>query len=185
MSNPENKDNPTIVLSQAGSFEQLFREYYPYVCQVIYRYVSDKSRVEDIAQEIFAELWVKKDSIHIHTSVNAYLRRMAISRALNHIRDTKKYNWDELDMTSEAIQDKNFQDASVIQQLEETDLKERIDGAIQKLPEKCRIVFLLSRHDELSYAEISRQLNISVKTVENQVGKALKLLRLALADNRG
>jgi len=88
-------------------------------------------------------------------------------------------------MTSEAIQDKNFQDASVIQQLEETDLKERIDGAIQKLPEKCRIVFLLSRHDELSYAEISRQLNISVKTVENQVGKALKLLRLALADNRG
>jgi len=185
MSNPENIDKPSIDLSQAGSFEQLFREHYPYVCQIIYRYVADKSKVEDIAQEIFTELWMKKDSIHIHTSIPAYLRRMAISRALNHIRDTKKYNWDELDMTSDATQEKNFQDASIIQQMEENELKKRIDAAIKRLPDKCRIVFLLSRHDELSYLEISRQLNISVKTVENQIGKALKLLRLALADHRG
>lgn len=185
MSNPEHIDKPSIILSNAGSFEQLFREQYAYVCQIIYRYVGDKSRVEDIAQEIFAELWIKKDTIHIHTSIAAYMRRMAISRALNHIRDTKKYNWDELDMSSDATREKNYQDASVIQHMEEAELKDRIEAAIQKLPEKCRIVFLLSRYDELSYSEISRQLNISVKTVENQIGKALKLLRLALADNRG
>jgi RNA polymerase sigma-70 factor, ECF subfamily len=185
MSTSENTDKHSIVLSQIGSFEEFFKEHYGYVCQIIYRYVGDKSRVEDIAQEIFAELWVKKESINIHTSVASYLRRMAISRALNHIRDTKKYNWDELDMSSDAMQEKNFQDPSVIQQMEETELKTMIEAAIERLPEKCRIVFLLSRYDELSYLEISRQLNISVKTVENQIGKALKLLRLALADHRG
>lgn len=185
MSNPENIDKHPSVLTNVGSFEQLFKEHYAYVCQIVYRYVGDKSKVEDIAQEIFAELWVKKESIHIHTSVASYLRRMSISRALNYIRDTKKYNWDELDMSSDTIQEKNYQDASVIQHMEETELKNRIEAAIQKLPEKCRIVFLLSRYDELSYAEISRQLNISVKTVENQIGKALKLLRSALADHRG
>ncbi len=185
MSIPESSENKEFVLSQMGSFEQLFRSHYAFVCSVVFKYVTDKSKVEDIAQEIFAELWVKKDSIQIHTSLGAYLRRMAVSRALNYIRDTRKYNWDDLDMTNESTQESLYQDASIILQLEEAELKQKIEVAIQQLPEKCRIVFLLSRHDELSYAEISRQLNISVKTVENQIGKALKLLRLALADNRG
>ena len=185
MSNPEHTNKPAILLSQIGPFEQLFREQYPFVCQIIYRYVRDKSKVEDIAQDIFAELWVKKDVIQIHTSVTAYLRRMAVSRALNHIRDTKKYNWDELDIEAEPGNDPAYQGSSAIQRLEEADLKNKIDQAIERLPEKCRMVFLLSRDEELSYAEISRQLNISVKTVENQIGKALKLLRSALADNRG
>ena len=163
----------------------MFKQHYAYVCQVVFRYIRDKSKVEDIAQEIFAELWVKKDVIHIHTSIPAYLRRMAISRALNYIRDTKKYDWDELDLTVESVQESVIQDPSAIHQLEESDLRMKIDHAIQQLPEKCRIVFLLSRNDELSYAEISRQLNISVKTVENQIGKALKLLRIALTGDRG
>lgn len=185
MSDPERPEKSSFQLSQAGSFEELFRQHYSYVCQVVHRYINDKSRVEDIAQEIFTELWQKKESIFIHTSIPAYLRRMAISRALNHIRDTKKYNWDELDATSESVQNLAIQPASAILALEESELKKVIDYAIQALPEKCRIVFLLSRNDELSYAEISRELNISTKTVENQIGKALKLLRLALADHRG
>ncbi|HUR31621.1 MAG TPA: RNA polymerase sigma-70 factor [Saprospiraceae bacterium] len=168
-----------------GSFEQLFRQQYTFVCQTVYRYIRDKSKVEDIAQEIFAELWMKKDVIHIHTSIQSYLRRMAVTRALNYIRDTRKYNWDELDITVESVQESIIQDPTAIHQLEESDLRNKIDHVIQQLPEKCRIVFLLSRNDELSYSEISRQLNISIKTVENQIGKALKLLRIALTDDRG
>ena len=185
ISDPEHTDKPSYILSQIGSFEDLFRQQYPYVCQIVYRYIRDKSKVEDIAQEIFTELWIKKDVIHIHTSIPAYLRRMAISRALNYIRDTKKYNWDELDVTVESVQESIVQDPSAIHQLEESDLRKRIDEVVQQLPEKCRIVFMLTRNDELSYAEISRQLNISIKTVENQIGKALKMLRIALIDNRG
>jgi|SRR5687767_6140840 len=185
MSIPEHSAKTATVLSQMGSFEQMFRQQYPFVCNVVFRYVSDKSKVEDIAQEIFAELWMKKDTILIHTSLGAYLRRMAVSRALNYIRDTKKYNWDELDLASETTHDSVYQEATVIQNLEEAELQQKLDVAIGKLPEKCRVVFMLSRQEELSYAEIGRQLNISIKTVENQIGKALKLLRLALADSRG
>lgn len=185
MSIPEQSGKPAILLSQLGSFELLFRQHYPFVCQVVYKYVADRSKVEDIAQEIFAELWIKKDVIQIHTSIGSYLRRMAITRALNYIRDTKKYNWDELDMTSEVIRESISGHASALDRLEESELRIRIQKAINQLPEKCRIVFLLSRHDELTYAEISRQLNISIKTVENQIGKALKLLRSALDDSRG
>jgi len=73
----------------------------------------------------------------------------------------------------------------VIQDMEEAELKQRLDQAIQSLPEKCRIVFMLNRMDEMSYAEVADHLNISVKTVENQIGKALKLLRLAVSQHRG
>ncbi len=176
---------PFVGLSGVDSFETIFRQHFAFVCTVIHKYVGDKSKVEDIAQEIFTELWVKRDQIHIHTSLGAYLRRMAISRALNYLRDTRKHNWDELDQNSENVQDLSYQGTSAIQYLEEEDLKKRIDLAINSLPEKCKIVFLMSRYDELSYAEIAQQMNISVKTVENQIGKALKMLRLALADDRG
>ena len=185
MAGPEHTDKPSTPLSQMGSFEELFRREYAFVCHVVNRYVAERSKVEDIAQDIFSELWVKRDSIYIHTSVQAYLRRMAVSRALNYLRDTKKYEWDELDATGESLTNSAIQDADVIQNLEEQELKQRLEKAILLLPEKCRIVFLLSRNDELTYAEISRQLNISVKTVENQIGKALKLLKLALASDRG
>ena len=111
-------DKPSIVLSQVGPFEPFFRQHYARVCNIVFKYVHERSKVEDIAQEIFTELWIKKDSIHIHTSVEAYLRRMAVSRALNYIRDTRKYNWNELDMTSESVQNSVYQDASSVMDIE-------------------------------------------------------------------
>ena len=185
MTDPEHSEKHTTLLSQIGPFEDFFRQNYARVCQVVYKYIRDAGKVEDLAQEIFTELWVKRDSIQIHTSLDAYLRRMAVSRALNYIRDTKKHNWDELDAGSEELQQSHYQEASALLQLEESELKALIDEAISKLPEKCRIVFLMSRQEEMSYTEISQQLDISIKTVENQIGKALKLLRAALAASRG
>jgi RNA polymerase sigma-70 factor (ECF subfamily) len=167
------------------SVEQLFKLHYTFVCNVINQYVRDRSKTEDIAQEMFAELWTKREQLNIHTSVPAYLRRMAVSRSLNYIRDAKKHNWEELDMFSEADGGQAIQQADVIGRMEEAELKEKLDLTIQSLPEKCRIVFLLSRQEEMSYAEVASHLNISVKTVENQIGKALRLLRLAVSSYRG
>ncbi|MEO6132591.1 MAG: RNA polymerase sigma-70 factor [Saprospiraceae bacterium] len=178
-------EKPSIRVSQMGPFEQLFKKNYGFVCSVIFKYVGDKSKAEDIAQEIFTELWLKREQVTIHTSLSAYLRRMAVSRSLNYLRDTKKYNWEDIDSLTESIPDATNQQPKAIQQLEEEELKEMMEKAIEKLPDKCRVVFLLSRHDELSYAEIAQNLNISIKTVENQIGKALKYLRMALANNRG
>jgi len=167
------------------SVEQMFKQHYAFVCKVIFAYVRDRTKTEDIAQDIFAELWVKKDQLQIHTSVPAYLRRMAISRSLNYIRNTRKHTWEEIEPSADQDQAFATQEVDVISKLEEEDLRKRVDLAIDTLPEKCRIVFLLSRHEEMSYAEVASELGISVKTVENQIGKALKLLRQAVAGHRG
>lgn len=185
MSSPEHPDKIIPVFSLTGNFEELFKKYYAYVCQVIFRYVPDRGKTEDIAQELFTEVWMKRESLQIHTSVSAYLRKMAISRALNYLRDTRKYQWDELDALQDPNTEASQRDPAVILEMERADLQRLIEAAIRKLPEKCRVVFLLSREEELTYAEISRQLNISVKTVENQIAKALKLIRTTLIEHRG
>lgn len=167
------------------SVEQLFKLHYAFVCNVINRYVRDRSRTEDIAQEIFAELWAKRDQINIHTSTTAYLRRMAVTRSLNYIRDSRKHLWDDLETSVDYETYSGQGQSNVLDQMEETELRRALDLAIEALPEKCRLVFLLSRQEEMSYNEVARQLDISVKTVENQIGKALKLLRIALAAHRG
>jgi RNA polymerase sigma-70 factor, ECF subfamily len=174
--------NATI---QMDSVEQMFKQHYAFVCKVIYAYVRDRTRTEDIAQDIFTELWVKRDQLQIHTSVPAYLRRMAISRTLNYIRDTRKHTWEELDIAADHDSAFEANDPGVISKLEEAELRQRLDVAIEALPEKCRLVFLLNRQEEMSYAEVARELGISVKTVENQIGKALKLLRQGIAGHRG
>lgn len=165
-------------------FEQLFKQHYALVCQTVKRYVRDKSKTEDIAQELFAELWIKREQVQIHTSQAAYLRRMAISRALNYIRNSRKHRWDELDDPDQADPGPMVH-PDVILTLEEAEVRQQLEAAMDGLPEKCRAVFLLSRMEELSYAEIASQLGISVKTVENQIGKALKLLRLAITARIG
>lgn len=167
------------------SVEQLFRRHYAFVCDVIFSYVRDRSRTEDIAQELFAELWTKKEQLHIHTSAPAYLRRMAVSRALNYIRDSKKHKWEELDMMAEPGPGSASVPPDGLQSLEEAELQQRVNQAIEALPDKCRTVFLLNRREEMSYAEVASELGISVKTVENQIGKALRLLRIAVYSHRG
>lgn len=166
------------------SVEHLFKAHYNMVCTTIYRLLKDREKTEDVAQELFAELWQKREQLHIHTSESAYLRRMAVSRALNYIRDSRKHHWNTLDDPDSPVTGPVVL-PEVIASMEEAELKARLDKAIESLPEKCRIVFLLSRMEELSYAEIAAQLGISSKTVENQIGKALKLLRLAIAGDRG
>ncbi|MDQ3016243.1 MAG: hypothetical protein M3R25_05945, partial [Bacteroidota bacterium] len=72
MTIPDPSHKPTIEFSSVESFEKIFRQHFAFVCGVIHKYVADKAKVEDIAQEIFTELWVKKDQLHIHTSLGAY-----------------------------------------------------------------------------------------------------------------
>ena len=110
---------------------------------------------------------------------------MAVSRTLNYLRDTKKHTWQELETSLDLEASQLSLQPKVILEMEEAELRERLDVAIQALPEKCRIVFMLNRMDEMSYAEVAEHLDISVKTVENQIGKALKLLRKAVSQHRG
>jgi RNA polymerase sigma-70 factor (ECF subfamily) len=154
---------------------QIFREQYPGICQVIYRLIPDRGIAEDIAQEVFYELWRRRDQLEIGTSLGAYLRRAALNKALNYLRD-KKMRWDD-EAELRVVVD---QAVGAQQMLEAEELSREIDIQLGLLPEKCRLVFVLSRFEQLSYQEIASRLDISVKTVEHQMAKALRRLRQGL-----
>lgn len=162
---------------QESALDELFRSYYTYLCRAVYKVLPDKHIAEDIVQEVFYELWRKRDRLQIKQSVSAYLRRAAINKTLNHIRAQKAPVDDEtylpINLTNKM--------ASAQQNLQADELKDLINETIDLLPERCRLIFTLSRHEEMSNKEIATHLDLSIKTVENQMTKALKLLKAALA----
>ena len=141
-------------------------------------YVKDFEAAREVVQEAFLTLWEKREEIDMEKSVKTYLSTSVRNRSLNHLRDNKKFDSGLLGV--EGIYPERA-DAPV-DKLEELELKEKIDTAIKELPEKCREVFILNRHEHLKYQEIADRLEISVKTVETQMSKALKHLREHLKD---
>lgn len=171
-------DQQLITSLQNGNdqaMDVLFQRHYSYICRAVYRVLKDYNLAEDIAQEVFLGLWKKRENLNITTSVQAYLKRAAINKSLNFIRDQKVKFDDE-----EKLPVLTTNQSTTQQQLEADDLQKLIDESIDQLPERCRLVFTLSRFEEMSYQEIATELDISIKTVENQISKALKFLRVAL-----
>lgn len=157
------------------AIELLFRLYYKKVCQAVYKIIPKEETTEDLAQEVFYELWRKKDYLKVHTSYAAYLRRAAVNKALNYLRDQKIKLDDSTTMGQLKVQAPLSDE-----KLEAAELQSVIDQAVDQLPERCRLVFVLSRFEQMSHKEIADQLDISPKTVENQITKALKILRRTL-----
>lgn len=155
-----------------SALRELFQEFYQPVCQAINRFIRDKSKVEDLAQEVFIRFWEKRHQIEINSSLPAYIRRMAINEALGYLR-RNKYE-DDREITPEMAP--GTEDSAEEQFLHQ-ELELRVRAAINELPPKCRMVFQLSRYEDLTYKEIADQMDISVKTVENQMSKALRILR--------
>lgn len=161
-----------------SAIDLIFRKYYSFLCKSIYRIIPDTQITEDLAQEVFYEVWRKREHLKINTSLKAYLKRAALNKALNYIRD-QKIDFRNAPAKEELISKQD----SIVQELAADNLQQEIDAAIDNLPERCRLIFVLSRFEEMSYRQIAEQLNISMKTVENQISKALKSLRIALADH--
>ncbi len=177
---PNYTDSELMALLKSDSkkaIDILFRMHYSFMCKSVYRIIRNQEKAEDLAQDVFYELWKKRETLEIRTSVRAYLKRAINNKALNYIRDQRmKFDSDEDHPNLKTPQ------ASSQQHLEAEELQKIINETIKQLPERCRIVFSLSRFEELSYKEIAEKLNISTKTVENQISKALKLLRQAIAN---
>ncbi len=140
-------------------------------------YLNDVDTAREIVQDIFISLWNKRDTIDPDKKVKSYLYTSVRNRCLNHIRDHKKFRSLYLDVEIEReIPDQDPDLFSV------SETKTKIEKALDKLPAKCREVFELSRFEELKYMEIADRLNISIKTVEVQVSKALRILREELKE---
>lgn len=165
-----------LLVDADQAIELLFRRYYAYTVKNVLRIIPDTGVAEDLGQEVFFELWKKRERIQIKTAVKAYLRRSATNKALNYLRDNKVVFTEE-----EKAPQQISKHISAQQNLEAAELEEIIQMAIDNLPDRCRVAFNLSRFEHKSYQEIADLMGVSIKTVENQIGKALKILRATIS----
>jgi RNA polymerase sigma-70 factor (ECF subfamily) len=137
--------------------------------------VSDQQATEDILQDVFLKIWNNRKDLSFTFSIKSYLYRAAINAALNYLEKNKRTVGLETEYypepTAEGVED----------QLHFQEVESRVQEAIETLPPACKTIFVLSRYEEMSYKEIADSLQISVKTVENQMGKALRQMRQYLS----
>jgi RNA polymerase sigma-70 factor (ECF subfamily) len=157
--------------------KELFEAHYQSVCGAVQRIIGERGMTEDLAQQVFIRFWEKRHLIQIDTSPGAYLHRMAVNEALAYLRAKKNQQPEELTYATPMPAEADGED-----QLLQTELQTQLHRVIDGLPPRCRTVFQLSRFEELSYQEIADQMEISIKTVEHQMGKALRVLREQLKD---
>lgn len=160
------------------NIEALFRAHYDELNRYAYSIVKDQESAEDIVQRLFIKLWEKRSEISITKNVRAYLYRATYRDSLNELERLKKQGiYATLNSANEIT---GATDAG--NEIMNKELEHKIETAIQTLPDKCKQVFHLSRAKDMSYKEISEELDISIKTVENHMGKALKIMRKALIE---
>lgn len=159
------------------AFEALMRAHYARLCDFTIRQVHSRDVAEDIVQDVFAQLWRSWDGIELREPLR-YLYQAVRNRVVSHRRrQGVREGWREYVLAAAADEPSGAGAAAAV---EETDLAAAYARALDELPERCRLVFTMSREQDLSYAEIAQALGISVKTVETQIGRALKALRLRL-----
>jgi len=162
-----------ISLGDLQAFEGLFRQYYQMLCSYALRFVGDGDAAEEIVQDLFYKLWEKRFELEIKTSVKSYLFSAVHNRCLKFIEHRsveQRYRSYYLQHESE-IDNEPSETASL------NELQGIINQTLDSLPERCGKIFRLNRFEGLKYHEIAAKLSISVKTVEANMGKALKLLR--------
>jgi RNA polymerase sigma-70 factor, ECF subfamily len=161
-----------------STFEQLFKTLFPCLVHFARKYVYDIDTAKEITHDVFFNLWEKRENIDSSTSLKSYLFTSVYNRCMNYIRDQKKFNRDE-QVFNRVEQEENI---ALHDHLEEQELESRIIESLNNLPPRCREIFMLSRFEGIKYAEIAEKMDISVKTVETQISKALRILREKLAD---
>ena len=154
-------------------FEQLFKSNHKSLCNVANRIVNDRNFAEDIVQDVFLKLWNLRNEINIETSIKAYLHKATANTSLNFIQKQNRiliYK-EEIKHTTSSSEDNTSQTISL------KELESHIQNALLRLPPKCKAIFVLSRYEEMRYKQIAEYFDISVKTVETQMGKALQIMR--------
>lgn len=159
-----------------AAFETVFRAHYPPLVGLAEGMLRSRAVAEEVVQDVMLELWRRREALPVEESLRGYLFRATRNRALNHLRHSRVERRGEPHVAGEGV-DRPAAPAVLVE--EEIDIALR--AAVSDLPDRCREIFELSRVHGLRYAEIAGALGISVKTVEAQMGKALRILRERLA----
>jgi RNA polymerase sigma-70 factor, ECF subfamily len=161
-----------------ADFEMLFKTHYSALCSYANGFLRDPDSSEEVVQEVMLKIWINREDLIIGTSMKSYLFRAVRNGCMNvmkHLKVREEYrSW-----RVHAGDDTN---RSKEDDMIGSELEQKIRDAIDRLPLERKKVFIMSRYDGLTYSQIAEKLGISVKTVENQMGKALKSLREELSD---
>lgn len=160
-------------------YETLFRSSYASLVRYAQVILKDHDTAEEIVQEFFFRLWQDKEKLNIESSLNGYLYRSVHNRCLHYIEHQKVVERHGADIVATMTE----YHEPVTDQIYYNELQTRIAKVLKRLPEKCSTIFSMNRFDGLKYSEIADKLSISVKTVEANMGKALKEFRKALAES--
>ena len=165
----------SIRAGDGSAFEQLFRLYCQPLIHFARRFVQDTAIAEGVVQDVFLAMWANRSRLDPTRNIKTYLYTAAKNQALKHLRHSDVEARSEPEITRDLTRQKT----------PEEEWREKIGAAVHEaiaaLPEKCRLIFAMNRFDQLTYAEIAEVQEISIKTVETQMGRALKSLRTRLA----
>jgi RNA polymerase sigma-70 factor (family 1) len=157
------------------AFETLFRKMYAPLCHFCYKFVNTYEVAEELVSDVFYTIWKNRKELTV-SSPGAYLFTAVRNRSYDHLRKVKKSILCDLENASHVPSEVSDSQLQMI----ESELTQQIDSSIARLPKQCRHIFELSRDYGMKYKDIAATLNISIKTVETQMGRALKHLRKAL-----
>jgi RNA polymerase sigma-70 factor (ECF subfamily) len=155
------------------AFKEIYKRYWSKLYIYSFNILKDRDLCEDIIQEIFSDIWIRRNEIEI-TNLQSYLYQSVKNQIFKHFRKSK--------YKEELLSRLNFflKESGIVESYDAKELQLNINNAVSKLPEQRRIIFQMSRNEELSNKEISEKLNISIQTVKNQLSKSLKFLRKSL-----
>ncbi len=155
------------------AFESLFNKFQPGLFRFLWHMLHSPEAANDLIQEIFLKIWRNRSDWEPTPSVSTYLYRAAKNAALNYQRDAQPGRFQQV-----TEDQSSGEETSVL--AESNEIEAAVSRCIEALPAGCRSVFILSRYEDEKYREIATRLGISLKTVENQMGRALRLLRACL-----
>ena len=180
----ENLFGRVVATGDYHAFRELFTHHYRSLCNYAMRVVVTREIAEEVVSDVFVKLWKNREQIEVHTSFQAYIYRAVRNQALDYLKlrihrqnereslDSVQWNMTHADHFSPA------------DELSFNEFYEYVEGCIQALPRQCQLIFRLSREEGLRYRDIAERLAISVKTVETQMSRALKVLRERVPEHR-
>ncbi|MEE1944752.1 RNA polymerase sigma-70 factor [Pedobacter sp. KR3-3] len=176
----ESNDNHLIGLIKSGSqtaFDTAYLNYFKQLQRYAFTFTKDNDEAEELIQNVFCRIWEKRTQLDANGQLKSFLYRAVHNECLNYLKHQNvklsfnNYQQENASITSDPVKEMAAQE-----------LEKQLYLAINELPGQCRTIFQLSRIEQLKYQQIADQLNLSIKTVENQMGKALKTLRLKLVN---
>lgn len=160
------------------SFRGIFHAYYEGLCQYAFTLLRDMDDAEDVVQSMFLKIWEKRQTLNITHTIKSYLYKSVYHQCIN--------QFDHRAVRVKFQERVSVEKSQSVQHPEvfPHELEERIVAVIKTLPKQCRTIFMMSRYQEMKYSEIAKELDISVNTIENQISKALRILRAHFNDGK-